>query len=394
MRAPENIPLESGLATVHPSESSEDSGPAGVLTDLAFDLLLHPRPSAVGVHERSRTRTIIKLAECRNEEASKAARSMRDCLAYPAIYLASDGSLVPVLGRCRHRLCPLCAAARSRLVTARVLDSVNAWDSIRHLVLTLKHSDDPLGVQLDRLIASYRRLRQTVMWKERCDAAIATIEITYNPSSAQWHPHLHVLATGDYLPHAAVRDGWRKSTGDSDIVHLSRIDSRTAAARYVGKYVAKPAELADWPAAVINEYLRGTQGRRLLIATGTAHKARLARLPDSERPKLVRQVASWHHIRRAWEAGRPYAVALVERVASDWPLVVAHVQYETDAPPGHVPSDHPDRSRSTVDLLAACKGWCDSGHDPPWIRASLARVELEPGLWTEAACVDVRAFAH
>lgn len=354
--------------------------------------LRHPRPSAFATAGATRARILAGLAEHHTPETHAAALRMRECLAWPSIWIDADGGLHPVLGRCKHRLCPYCAQHRATTVQDRVLATIAEWDSVRHVVLTIRSSDAPLAAQLDHLLASYRRLRQTVVWRETSTAAMATVEITHNPNTGQWHPHLHVLATGSYIPHAELRSAWATATQGSTIIYLSRVDSRRAAARYISKYVAKPAEIADLPPASLAEYLAATRGRRLLIATGGAHNTRLTRPPDDAKPKLVREVASWHHLQRAYAARRPYAITLIDRVQSAWPSIVQHVRYADAGLPAEPPAQDPYQTTDTATLIDACRTWCETGVDPPSVTPHTPPPRPPPLLWPEDTTTTAAAI--
>lgn len=383
MARPEEDPPTPRLATLDRSETTVDSPCEEEAASRANHYLAHPRADAFGRNRRDRSLILIGLAHTDTEAAHKAALKMRECLAWPSVWIDEDGGLHSVMSRCKHRLCPYCARYRQATVAKRVEETVIPWDSIRHIVLTLQHSDDPLAEQLDHLLASYRRLRQTKLWKGRVHAAIATVEITRNARTDCWHPHLHILATGDYVPHGHLRECWRTATGGSTIVHLSRIDSRTAAAAYVSKYVAKPAELATFPPEALAEYVAATAGRRLLLATGQAHNARLTRLPESDAPKLRRQVASWHEIQRAYQARRPYAIALVTRVADAWPMLVRHVRYADDGVPEPAAVGHDFDDWSLLRLVEACADFAVTGKDPALLVPQTPPRHPPPLLWGE-----------
>lgn len=236
---------------------------------------------------------------------------MVDCCCTPAVGLTASGKVGAIWFRCRDRLCPLCAAARSRQVSDRVMTAIRSADSLRFLTLTRAHTDAPLKDQLDALYASYRDLRRTVEWKRHVVGGIATIEIERNEKTGQWHPHLHVLIDGNYWPHASIKATWKAVTGDSEIVWIKQVPSRRKIANYVAKYASKPAAIADWPPDVIREYAAAIHRRRLVLATGNMHASKVDRDEEPERDAVVGERIPLHALERRSQAGcRRAAVVL------------------------------------------------------------------------------------
>lgn len=176
---------------------------------------------------------------------------------------------------CHDRLCPLCSQRRAANVHRHIAAALDPGD-YRLITLTVHHNDNELRHQLQRLVAAFRKLRSTRGWKDHVQGGIAALEFTFNATTNRWHPHLHVLALGSYYPHAMLRDAWKKATGDSDIVHLAYVRSRTGAANYVAKYVAKPAAAAaNVPDQRLPELITALAGTHLLIRFGSLHAMKL-----------------------------------------------------------------------------------------------------------------------
>jgi len=183
---------------------------------------------------------------------------------------------------CHDRFCRPCAASRSATVARNIRELIGDHHA-RHITLTLKHRPQPLKEQLDRLYAAYRRLRQRRLWKERVTGAAAMLEITWNADTNRWHPHLHVVAIGDFLPLSDLRAAWLAVTGDSHIVDIKLIkDPRTTAA-YVAKYATKAidSELTTHPLP-LTEAIRALTGRRAIVSSGSWAHARLTTPPKND----------------------------------------------------------------------------------------------------------------
>jgi hypothetical protein len=147
------------------------------------------------------------------------------------------------------------------------------------LTLTLRASDAPLSEVVDRLLASFRALRRTPLWKSSVRASVATIETTRGRDGSHWHVHLHVLWCGGFLPQPKVKAEWHRITGDSFVVSVNAMQNARLAAHYVAKYVAKSADVASWKPAVLREYALAMKGRRLLITSGDWHGSAIGTRP-------------------------------------------------------------------------------------------------------------------
>lgn len=241
---------------------------------------------------------------------------MADCCSTPAVGLTPSGCPNAIWFRCRDRLCPLCAHARSGQVTERVLVATRDADALRFLTLTVAASNEPLRDQMDRLTARYKALRKTDEWKAHVRGAIATIEVTLNAETGKWHPHLHVLADGTFWDQRSISRTWERVTGDSPIVYIEAVRGRGKVAKYVAKYAAKPGDIAQWPAEAINEYAAAIHRRRMLIATGTMHGKSGDCDGDTEDRTISGGRIPLHAIERRANTGCERAALLLTALAS------------------------------------------------------------------------------
>jgi hypothetical protein len=154
---------------------------------------------------------------------------------------------------------------------------------VRLLTLTLKHSPTPLAEQLDRLYACFRRFRRHTDIRGRIRGGIAFLEIKASPTSKEWHPHLHVLFEGSFLPHELAKTAWQEITTDSFIVDVRKIGSAEQGGRYLLKYATKAISPIVWnDPALLDEAIQALAGRRTFNAFGTWRELSLSRpLPDT-----------------------------------------------------------------------------------------------------------------
>lgn len=211
---------------------------------------------------------------------------MEGCCNVPAVGLTDAGAVGAVWFRCRDRLCPLCARIRSRQVAQRVLAACSKGDAIRFLTLTIVSKDKPLAEQIDDLYDALRKLRRTPEWKAHVVGGVGTVEVTRNPKTGLWHPHMHLLIDGRYWHQPDIVRVWKSITGDSCIVHIKHVPSKRKMAEYVAKYSAKPDELHKWPEHAVQDYAAAMHRRRMLLTFGTMHNVPVDGDDEPERLKV------------------------------------------------------------------------------------------------------------
>jgi hypothetical protein len=190
-------------------------------------------------------------------------------------------------------------------------------NSLRFMVLTDRNCADPdEGREL--IYAAFSRLRRSVAWKIKIKGCIVTFELTFNPrcecgerkrehdywikrdqrhgraylcefrktvkQTDPWHPHLNVLAEGDYFPHEQLSQMWEIATeGRANVVWVSAVKNgfidmeeggTSKAARELVKYITKASDLVGDPAAV-EQFLDAVYNRRLLRTYGTFYALKL-----------------------------------------------------------------------------------------------------------------------
>ena len=170
---------------------------------------------------------------------------------------------------CHDRWCLPCGRSRGRTI-ARNLAAYLDNKRLRFVTLTLRHRDEPLTDSLDRLYVSFGRLRRCRDWRAAVDGGVAFVEIKHGLDDSTWHPHLHILVEGRYLPHASLKAHWLRITEDSYIVDIRAVRSHDHLVRYVTKYVSKPLDSSVYATdATLCEAMRAMHGRRTCLTFGT-----------------------------------------------------------------------------------------------------------------------------
>lgn len=178
-------------------------------------------------------------------------------------------------GYCRDRFCTPCAVAKAHLIRDNIMVHIKDKRVI-HLVLTLKTEGHDLTWQLDNFLRCFTLLRQTSLWRRCVAGGAAFIELKWNPGSNRWHPHLHILFEGRYLPHDQLSPLWSRITDGSYIVHLKEVPNEEALARDVAKYAGKGVTFSviSDPDR-LEEAIIALNGRRVCMTFGCWRKFRL-----------------------------------------------------------------------------------------------------------------------
>jgi hypothetical protein len=138
---------------------------------------------------------------------------------------------------CKDRLCPDCQKRRYSLLREKATKRATNYHQVKLVTLTLAYSTDPIGAQVDRLLAGFRRLRATAYWKAQVKGGMWVIEFTERKDGTH-HVHLHAVVDTPFIKRQWLSDKWREITGDSYITHVKR-KSGEQAGYYVAKYATK-----------------------------------------------------------------------------------------------------------------------------------------------------------
>jgi Replication protein len=243
------------------------------------------------------------------------------------LWLAMRGD-EPVLlaNACHSRHCRHCAnRKREALVLAVAARLKEARDRCRFVTLTLRCQPVPLADQLDRLLESFRRLRQRQWWKARVTGGCMFVELKLGENSRQWHVHLHLLTEGKFLDQRELGEEWHKVTGDSFIVDVRAIAADDKIASYVAKYATKPlhSNVIQSPAH-LDECIVAVRSRRLVNCFG-CWKGLDADTPEpGDKPKSISRVDS---IFANAAGGDADAIRWAEVLLRKWPTLTHHFTF-------------------------------------------------------------------
>lgn len=297
--------------------------------------------------ERRRVAHAMYAAQLKPGSISSFAACEQDALALELIDRPSVYRIVRAT--CRSKWCPRCAERRAHIIQANLQNHLQGR-TVRTITLTLRHTDEPLATQVDRLLRSFRRLRSTSTWKKYVHGGAYFLELTVNQSTEQWHPHLHLIVDGVYFPHTDLAAAWEKATGDSHIVHIAIVRDRRSIARYVTKYLTKPLETAEYATDdQLAEAIAALHSRRICGCYGTWTKARLLAKPETPPTRMLGWMAE---LRVRASNGDLIAKCLTEAYAS-MPAGKLAIDVELNDPPTAM--------HAVPSLDEPCEAWSSDG---------------------------------
>lgn len=188
---------------------------------------------------------------------------------------ASPYDLKIVPHRCHDRFCEPCGHERVEDIRRNLSERLSEHPH-RFLTLTIASTSEPLSELLTHLLESFRRLRQGKWWKEHVSGGAAFLEIKYNPARKRWHPHLHIVCTGKFMPQKVLSEQWKVASRGSYIVDIRLVRSRHELLQYATKYVTKPLpKSVRFQPALLRECIVALKGKRLIITFGSWAKWQL-----------------------------------------------------------------------------------------------------------------------
>lgn len=185
--------------------------------------------------------------------------------------------------RCKLRWCPICRDVSRQILTRAVDEWLQVQKYPKMITLTLKHSEDPLQLQINHLYDSFRKLRRRAYFQRLITGGVWFFQLKLNPRTQLWHPHIHCLVAGKYLPHARLRNLWLKITGDSSIVDIRPVKDLENASTEVARYATSPADLTKMSFDKAMDIFYATKNRKICGSWGSARKVTLKPTPQDDR---------------------------------------------------------------------------------------------------------------
>lgn len=237
-----------------------------------------------------------------------------------------------VADHCHDRFCRPCSQFRSRTIAGNIASYIRNR-RFRFLTITIKTSRLTLKQGVNKLYRCFAKLRRTKLWRSRVTGGCCTCEVKPSTGQSDWHPHLHCIIEGKFLPLKPLRKLWLQITGDSYIIDISLGKDADDAARYISKYITKPFDsqvIRDNDR--LEDAIHALHGRRLVSTFGHWRGQRLTvHRPHGEWVK----VSSLSAMREAAYQGEPLALQLLTFLHQTQPYC------ENPRPKGHDPPSAP-----------------------------------------------------
>jgi hypothetical protein len=149
----------------------------------------------------------------------------------------------------------------------------------------------------------------------------------------------------EYIDHKRLKALWSEITHGSEIVDIRAIKSPEKAANYVARYVARPANLAEYETDDACEIVEAFTSRRLVGCWGTAREADLTGKANFEKSDW-RYLGSWNEITarcydqgwenvivQHWLRGEPINVDWLQLITDTGDTVDETTEIEPEPPP-------------------------------------------------------------
>lgn len=244
-----------------------------------------------------RRRHIEVFEKSADAALEKRAERMALCCVSPLLRIEHGRTPILSPGRCRDRLCPLCARVRGFNARRRIKALLQKADAVRMITLDRQRVDHNLADRLQEITDAFKRLRRTEVWKAHVRGGLFVIEVTRGANGDHWHVHMHVLVDGSYFDWKALKAAWQASLNAVGDAVIEAVHHRERAANYVTKYITKGADTSGWSDNEVIEYARGVHRRRLYGTFGKWHKADVARDDDADgHEHAPRHAISWQNL--------------------------------------------------------------------------------------------------
>lgn len=208
----------------------------------------------------------------------------------------------------------MCSRTRGLQVARDLSERCKASGGVRFLTLTLAPRDESLTESLRRLLDCFKRFRSHPKIAPLIAGGARCIEVTRGMDGGHWHPHLHCLIAGKYLPQKLASSVWKEITVDSFIVDVRACHDRGEAARYIASYVAKPTRMRTWLDVQLREYADAIAGIRMVQCWGTWHAAPIDADDKPEPPEETAHVCNLNALHRIARDGSIVARDVMRRL--------------------------------------------------------------------------------
>jgi len=201
---------------------------------------------------------------------------------------------------CGLRWCPVCSNARRNYITHSVSDWIVKADHPKLITLTLKHTHAPLEHQVTHLYNFFRELRRRKDFRKAVTGGVWFFQIKKSRTDGMWHPHIHTVVAGKYLPHRRLSRLWSQVTYGSFVTDIRPVHDPQKVANDVARYATCPGDLAGLPPDDAIEMVQALHGRRICGTWGSGRSMSLRPKPIEEKGKW-KSLGSWQTVMELYD---------------------------------------------------------------------------------------------
>lgn len=157
-------------------------------------------------HKKDHIEILDKLLQGKEYKSEFIKQRMREC----ATFVTFADNMIVNANFCKDKFCPVCAWRRSLknfAINSKAISHIVEKGDINFglLTLTIKNiSAEEVGKAIENMQYAIKKLTLQTKWKKHISGAIKTVEITYNPRTNAYHPHVHMII--------AFKDGYFEET--------------------------------------------------------------------------------------------------------------------------------------------------------------------------------------
>ncbi len=249
---------------------------------------------------------------------------------------------------CKLRWCPICSKAKTAYAAKQVSEWIPKQAYPKFMTLTLQHSNHPVVDQVDELYNHFRALRKLKWFRDRCTGGVWFFQMKLSKKDDRWHPHLHCIVTGKYLPRNKLAELWKKVTSGSYILDIQMVKDHTNAANEVARYCAQPVRLAQLYPHQRSEILDAFYGRRLCGTWGRGRDLSFRPVKQDDADQW-QNLGSWTYVVNLAESdSRARAILFAYKTGDPLPNYEPLTDYLIEVPEDY---EHPPPDNSMDQLV-------------------------------------------
>ena len=293
-RAPERE--RSGAAALYSStRSGMPATPPGGALDTLAQLGQKTAPSGMSGGEKSKGGTLLKRARAKYFSMplainlamlrSPLEKSYRNTAYCSATLSQENGKIIG--SYCGNRWCMVCGRIRTARAIQRYLPTVESWQDKHLVTLTVRNvPKEELPATLDGMIKAFQGAKLAMRRTDRVKlVALRKLECTHNERTREFHPHFHVIVSGEAAARLLVLR-WLEAYPDSaDVKGQDIRPCDTATVREVFKYFTKlVAHTRMVDPKALDVIFQSMKGHRVYQPVGFTVSAAL---PDDDEATLI-----------------------------------------------------------------------------------------------------------